>query len=179
MAIDDSRHFLPVRIAVLTVSDTRDASNDTSGDILAARVEKAGHVLAARAILRDDADVIERQLRAWIEDAGVDVVVTTGGTGLTGRDVTPEAFDRVLEKRIEGFGELFRMLSFQTIGTSTIQSRALGGVANGTYLFALPGSNGAVKDGWDGILASQLDSRNRPCNLVELMPRLREHLKGG
>jgi molybdenum cofactor biosynthesis protein B len=179
VAIDDSRHFLPVRIAVLTVSDTRDASNDTSGDILAARVEKAGHVLAARAILRDDADVIERQLRAWIEDAGVDVVVTTGGTGLTGRDVTPEAFDRVLEKRIEGFGELFRMLSFQTIGTSTIQSRALGGVANGTYLFALPGSNGAVKDGWDGILASQLDSRNRPCNLVELMPRLREHLKGG
>jgi len=179
VAIDNSRHFLPVRIAVLTVSDTRDASNDTSGDILAARVEQAGHVLAARAILRDDADVIERQLRAWIEDPGVDVVITTGGTGLTGRDVTPEAFDRVLEKRIEGFGELFRMLSFQTIGTSTIQSRALGGVANGTYLFALPGSNGAVKDGWDGILASQLDSRNRPCNLVELMPRLREHLKGG
>jgi molybdenum cofactor biosynthesis protein B len=177
MGIDDSRRFLPVNIAVLTVSDTRDASTDTSGDILAARIAGSGHRLAARAILRDDADLITAQLRAWIEDAGIDAVITTGGTGLTGRDVTPEAFDRVVEKRIEGFGELFRMLSFQTIGTSAMQSRAVGGVANGTYLFALPGSNGAVKDGWDGILKAQLDSRHRPCNLVELMPRLREHLK--
>jgi molybdenum cofactor biosynthesis protein B len=178
MPIDESRTFVPVNIAVLTVSDTRDLSTDTSGDILAARVQAAGHALVARAILRDDANFIEAHLRGWIADAGVDVVITTGGTGLTGRDVTPEAFDRVLEKRIEGFGELFRMLSFAKIGTSTIQSRALGGVANGTYLFALPGSNGAVKDGWDGILLTQLDSRHRPCNLVELMPRLREHLMG-
>jgi molybdenum cofactor biosynthesis protein B len=176
MPIDETRAFLPVNIAVLTVSDTRDATSDTSGDILAARVTGAGHHLVARKIVRDQADLIESCLRQWIDDQGVDVVITTGGTGLTGRDVTPEAFDRVLEKRIEGFGELFRMLSYQKIGTSTIQSRALGGVANGTYLFALPGSNGAVKDGWDGILLTQLDSRHRPCNLVELMPRLREHL---
>jgi molybdenum cofactor biosynthesis protein B len=176
MPPDSHPVFLPVNIAVLTVSDTRDHTTDTSGDILVARIEKSGHRLAARAILRDDADVIEARLRAWIADPAVDVVISTGGTGLTGRDVTPEAFDRVLEKRIEGFGELFRMLSFQKIGTSTIQSRALGGVAGGTYLFALPGSNGAVKDGWDGILQAQLDSRNQPCNLVTLMPRLREHL---
>ncbi len=176
MGIDETRRFLPVRIAVLTVSDTRTADDDTSGDTLAARVLAAGHVLAERAIERDDADAIERRLRGWIADPGVDAVVTTGGTGITGRDVTPEAFERVMEKRIEGFGELFRMLSFAKIGTSTMQSRAIGGVAGGTYLFALPGSTGAVKDGWDGILLSQLDSRHRPCNLVELMPRLREHL---
>ncbi len=174
--IDESRAFLPVAIAVLTVSDTRSLADDRSGDTLVARLEAAGHRLADRAIERDETDRIERRLRDWIADPAVDVVITTGGTGITGRDVTPEAFDRVLEKRIEGFGELFRMLSYQTIGTSTMQSRALAGVAGGTYLFALPGSTGAVKDAWDGILASQLDARHRPCNLVELMPRLQEHL---
>ncbi len=177
MGIDETRRFLPVRIAVLTVSDTRTAENDTSGDTLAARVLAAGHVLAERAIERDDADAIERRLRGWIADPAVDAVVTTGGTGITGRDVTPEAFERVMDKRIEGFGELFRTISFAKVGTSTMQSRAIGGVAGGTYLFALPGSTGAVKDGWDGILLSQLDSRHRPCNLVELMPRLQEHLE--
>ena len=172
--IDESIAFLPVHLAVLTVSDTRDASSDTSGDTLAARVSAAGHVVRARAICRDDADVITSQLRAWVSDPEIDVVITTGGTGVTGRDVTPEAFDRVLEKRIEGFGELFRMLSYAKIGTSTIQSRALAGVAGGTYLFALPGSTGAVKDAWDDILVWQLDVRHRPCNFVELMPRLKE-----
>jgi molybdopterin adenylyltransferase len=174
--IDESRPFIPVNIAVLTVSDTRTLANDTSGDALADRIAKAGHRVAARAIEKDDAGAIERQLRAWIADPRIDVAITTGGTGITGRDVTPEAFDRVMEKRIEGFGELFRMLSYQKIGTSTMQSRALGGVAGGTYLFALPGSTGAVKDAWDDILLSQLDNRHRPCNLVELMPRLQEHL---
>ena len=173
--IDETRRFIAVNIAVLTVSDTRTAADDTSGDVLAARVAAAGHHVAARAIARDDAGVIERHLRGWIADPAIDVVITTGGTGITGRDVTPEAFDRVLEKRIEGFGELFRMLSYQKIGTSTMQSRALGGVAHGTYLFALPGSTGAVKDAWDDILLWQLDNRHRPCNLVELMPRLQEH----
>ena len=176
MGIDQSLRFIPVSIAVLTVSDTRTAANDTSGDTLAARLLSAGHVLAGRAIERDDADAIERRLRVWITDPAIDVVLTTGGTGITGRDVTPEAFDRVLEKRIEGFGELFRMLSYAKIGTSTMQSRAIAGVAAGTYLFALPGSTGAVRDGWDEILAFQLDSRHRPCNLVELMPRLQEHI---
>lgn len=174
--IDDSRLFLPVRIALLTVSDTRTLETDTSGALLAARVTSAGHVVAERTIEKDDADQIEFLLRRWISNTTIDVIITTGGTGITGRDVTPEAFDRVLEKRIEGFGELFRMLSFQKIGTSTIQSRAIGGVAGGTYLFALPGSSGAVKDGWDDILVHQLDNRFRPCNLVELMPRLQEHL---
>jgi molybdenum cofactor biosynthesis protein B len=177
--IDTSKPFLQVRIAIMTVSDTRTAANDSSGDALAERITAAGHILAARTILRDDTELIERQLRAWIDDETIDVVITTGGTGITGRDVTPEAFSRVLEKTIEGFGELFRMLSYAKIGTSTMQSRALGGVANGTYLFALPGSTGAVKDGWDDILKYQLDSRHGPCNLVELMPRLREHLKPG
>lgn len=174
--IDETRPFLPVNIAVLTVSDTRTLETDTSGATLAARIVAAGHHLAVRAIARDEAGRIEAVLRGWIADPAIDVVITTGGTGITGRDVTPEAFDRVLEKRIEGFGELFRMLSFQKIGTSTIQSRAIGGVAGGTYLFALPGSTGAVKDGWDDILVWQLDNRHRPCNLVELMPRLQEHL---
>ncbi len=173
--IDETRRFIAVNIAVLTVSDTRTAANDTSGDTLAERIAAAGHHVAARAIERDDADAIERRLLGWIADPAIDVVITTGGTGITGRDVTPEAFERVLEKRIEGFGELFRMLSFQKIGTSTMQSRALGGVAHGTYLFALPGSPGAVKDAWDDILLWQLDNRHRPCNLVELMPRLQEH----
>jgi len=175
--IDETRPFIPVSIAVLTVSDTRTAANDTSGDALVERITKAGHHLAARAIEKDDAAAIEALLRRWIDNADIDVVITTGGTGITGRDVTPEAFDRVLEKRIEGFGELFRMLSYQKIGTSTMQSRAIGGGAKGTYLFALPGSTGAVKDGWDDILVFQLDSRHGPCNLVELMPRLQEHLK--
>ena len=177
--LDQSKPFLPLQIAILTVSDTRDLSNDTSGAALAARIEKSGHQLQARRILPDDADQIAAQLRAWIADPMVDVVISNGGTGVTGRDVTPEAFERVLEKKIDGFGELFRMLSYQKIGTSTIQSRALGGVAGGTYLFALPGSTGAVKDGWDDILQWQLDSRHQPCNLVELMPRLQEHLKHG
>jgi molybdenum cofactor biosynthesis protein B len=175
--IDEGRPFIPVNIAILTVSDTRTLANDTSGDALAERIAKAGHRVAARAIEKDDTAAIERRLRGWIADPEVDVVITTGGTGITGRDVTPEAFDRVMEKRIEGFGELFRMLSYQKIGTSTMQSRALGGVAGGTYLFALPGSTGAVKDAWDDILVAQLDNRHRPCNLVELMPRLQEHLR--
>jgi molybdenum cofactor biosynthesis protein B len=174
MPIDPSRTFLPVNIAVLTVSDTRDLSSDRSGETLQARIEAAGHRCIAREILRDEADLIEAQLRAWIADREVDCVITTGGTGITGRDVTPEAFKRVMEKEIEGFGELFRMLSYQKIGTSTMQSRALGGVARGTYLFALPGSTGACKDAWDDILVWQLDARHRPCNLVELMPRLME-----
>jgi molybdopterin adenylyltransferase len=174
MPIDESRTFLPVRIAVLTVSDTRTFEDDRSGDTLAGRVEGAGHVLADRKIVKDDVPQIVEQLRAWIADPSVDVVVSTGGTGVTGRDTTPEAFHAVYDKEIPGFGELFRFLSFQKIGTSTIQSRATGGVANGTYLFALPGSTGACKDGWDGILSTQLDSRFRPCNFVELMPRLLE-----
>ena len=175
--LDQARRFLPVNIAVLTVSDTRTLETDTSGATLAARVQAAGHTLAVRAIEKDDAGSIELLLRRWIADPTIDCIITTGGTGITGRDVTPEAFSRVLEKEIQGFGELFRMLSYQKIGTSTIQSRAIGGVAGGTYLFALPGSNGAVKDAWDDILVHQLDSRFRPCNLVELMPRLQEHLR--
>ncbi len=175
--IDQSRLFVPVTIAVLTVSDTRTAADDRSGDVLAARITGAGHRVGDRAIVRDDSALIEARLRGWIADPGMDAVITTGGTGVTGRDVTPEAFDRVVEKRIEGFGELFRMLSYQKIGTSTMQSRAMAGVAGGTYLFALPGSTGAVKDAWDDILVWQLDSRHRPCNLVELMPRLQEHLR--
>ena len=176
--LDETRPFIACNIAILTVSDTRTRNNDTSGDALEARVHAAGHALAARVIERDDAELITIILKQWIADATIDVVITTGGTGITGRDVTPEAFDRVLEKSIDGFGELFRMLSYHKIGTSTIQSRALAGVAGGTYLFALPGSTGAVKDAWDDILVWQLDNRHRPCNLVELMPRLQEHLKG-
>lgn len=175
--IDESRAFIPVSIAVLTVSDTRTLADDRSGDTLAKRIAGAGHRVADRAIERDDAGPIERRLRGWIADPLVDCVISTGGTGITGRDVTPEAFERVLDKRIEGFGELFRMLSYQKIGTSTMQSRALGGVAGGTLLFALPGSTGAVRDAWDDILVWQLDARHRPCNLVELMPRLLEHLR--
>lgn len=175
MAIDETKVFRPINIAVLTVSDTRTPETDTSGDILAGRVTGAGHHLAARMIVRDDAAALAAQFEAWIDDPAIDAVVSTGGTGLTGRDVTPEALGLIAGAReIPGFGELFRWLSFKTIGTSTVQSRALAVVARGTYIFALPGSNGAVKDGWDGILAEQLDSRNRPCNFVELMPRLRE-----
>ena len=174
LPIDESREFIPVRIALLTVSDTRKADEDSSGDILVERLTKAGHVLADRAIVHDDMDSIVARLHAWIRDEEVDCVITTGGTGVTGRDITPEALQRVQDKPIPGFGELFRMLSYDTIGTSTVQSRACACVADGTYIFALPGSNGAVKDGWDKILASQLDSRHRPCNFVELMPRLTE-----
>ncbi len=175
MAIDPDKTFTPINIAVLTVSDTRTAENDTSGDILAARITDAGHNLAARLIVKDDANLLASKFNDWINDRQIDAIVSTGGTGLTGRDVTPEALAQLDGARdIPGFGELFRWLSYNTIGTSTVQSRACAVVARGTYIFALPGSNGAVKDGWDGILAEQLDSRNRPCNFVELMPRLRE-----
>lgn len=177
MPIDESLPFVPVNVAVLTVSDTRTLETDTSGAILADRIAAAGHRCVSRTVVRDDPDAIERVLRAWIADPMVDAGITTGGTGITGRDVTPEAFGRVLEKTIEGFGELFRMLSYAKIGTSAMQSRALGGVAGGTYLFALPGSTGAVKDAWDDILRFQLDARHKPCNLVDLMPRLQEHLR--
>jgi len=175
--IDETRPFLPVRIAVLTISDTRGLAEDTSGDTLAERLTKAGHVLAARAICRDEPEEIVSALRGFVADPTVDAVITTGGTGLTGRDITPEAARRVIEKEIEGFGELFRWISYAKVGTSTIQSRALGGVARGTYIFCLPGSPGACRDAWDEILLTQLDSRHRPCNFVELMPRLMEHIK--
>ena len=174
MPIDENRDFVPVRIAVLTVSDTRGLADDKSGDTLVERLTGAGHILADRAIERDELDTIIERLAAWIQDSEIDVILTTGGTGVTGRDVTPEAVEAVAEKMIPGFGELFRWLSYQTIGTSTIQSRACACVAGGTYIFALPGSTGAVKDGWDLILRDQLDSRFRPCNFVELMPRLTE-----
>jgi molybdenum cofactor biosynthesis protein B len=174
VAIDESRPFKPVNIAVLTVSDTRSEADDRSGPVLVERLQQAGHLLAGRAIVRDDIDAIVARLKAWIADPGVEVVIATGGTGVTGRDVTPEAFERVYEKRIDGFGEVFRFVSFQKIGTSTIQSRATAGVAGGTYLFALPGSPGACRDGWDEILKHQLDIRFRPCNFAELLPRLNE-----
>ncbi|MEE4538251.1 MAG: molybdenum cofactor biosynthesis protein B [Erythrobacter sp.] len=175
MAIDKSKPFRPLNLAVLTVSDSRTPETDSSGDILASRIERAGHDLAARTIVPDDVPRLCAVFDAWIDNLGIDAIISTGGTGLTGRDVTPEALGALEGARdIPGFGELFRWLSFKTIGTSTIQSRACAVVARGTYIFALPGSNGAVKDGWDGILAEQLDSRNRPCNFVDLMPRLRE-----
>ncbi|MEP6868096.1 MAG: molybdenum cofactor biosynthesis protein B [Novosphingobium sp.] len=174
MAVDLERQFKPINIALLTVSDTRGPEDDTSGDILAARITGAGHHLIARAIEKDDPARIVSRFNNWLDDRRIDCIITTGGTGLTGRDVTPEAMTRIMDKEIPGFGELFRWLSYKTIGTSTIQSRAMGVIARGRYIFALPGSNGAVKDGWDGILAEQLDSRNRPCNFVELMPRLNE-----
>ncbi len=175
--IDETRPFVPVRIAVLTVSDTRSLAEDKSGDTLVARIAEAGHLLADRAIVRDEAAEIAARLRGWIADPGVDVAISTGGTGLTGRDVTVEAHRSVYEKEIDAFGVLFTMLSFQKIGTSAIQSRACAGVAGGTYLFALPGSPGACRDGWDDILKLQLDMRHRPCNFVEIMPRLDEHLR--
>jgi len=174
VAVDPERTFTPINIALLTISDTRMLDDDTSGTILAERIVAAGHTLIERAIERDVVARIVSRLNDWIDDKRVDCVITTGGTGLTGRDVTPEALHQVKDKDIPGFGELFRWISFQTIGTSTVQSRACAVLARGTYIFALPGSNGAVKDGWDRILAEQLDSRNRPCNFVELMPRLRE-----
>ena len=173
--IDDTKDFIPVRIAVLTVSDTRDMADDRSGDTLVKRLEAAGHILADRMIVRDERDQIADQLREWVASPEVDVVISTGGTGLTGRDVTVEAHRDVYEKEIDAFGTVFTMVSMQKIGTSAIQSRATGGVAGGTYLFALPGSPGACKDAWDEILAFQFDYRHRPCNFVEIMPRLDEH----
>lgn len=169
------REFVPVRIAVMTVSDTRTRENDISGDTLEARIREAGHILAARTIVPDEKARIVDQLLAWIADPGIDVVIATGGTGLTGRDVTPEAFRSVFEKEIDGFSAVFHRISYDKIGTSTIQSRACAGVAKGTFLFALPGSPGAVRDGWDGILKQQLDYRHKPCNFIEIMPRLEEH----
>ena len=173
--IDPERPFRPLNIALLTVSDSPSPAEDRSGDLLAERLTKAGHRLADRALVVDDAAEIAARFRAWIADPAIDVVISTGGTGVTGRDVTPEALEQVAEKLIPGFGELFRLISFNKIGTSALQSRATAGVAGGTYLFALPGSPGACKDGWDEILASQLDIRHRPCNFAELLPRLREH----
>jgi molybdenum cofactor biosynthesis protein B len=172
--IDENRPFHPVNIAVLTVSDTRTEANDKSGDTLADMIRRDGHHVAARAIVRDDIPLITAQLETWIADPAIDVVISTGGTGVTGRDVTTEAFEALYDKKIDGFGELFRWLSYQKVGTSTIQSRATGGVCRGTYLFALPGSPGACRDGWEEVLKHQLDYRHRPCNLVELMPRLLE-----
>lgn len=173
--IDENKEFIPVRIAVLAVSDTRSLAEDTSGDVLEARIREAGHVLAERKILRDERAEIAEQLRAWCADPDIDVIISTGGTGLTGRDVTVEAHRDVYEKEIEAFGTVFTMVSYQKIGTSAVQSRATGGVANGTYLFALPGSSGACKDAWDEILRWQLDYRHLPCNFVEIFPRLDEH----
>jgi len=175
--IDESKDFIPVRIAVLTVSDTRGLDQDKSGDTLVARIQDAGHVLADRMILRDERTEIADQLRAWCANPDIDVIISTGGTGLTGRDVTVEAHRDVYEKEIEAFATVFTMISFQKIGTSAVQSRATGGVAQGTYLFALPGSTGACKDAWDGILQYQLDYRHQPCNFVEIFPRLDEHLR--
>ena len=177
--IDRNIDFVPVNIAVLTVSDSRTLETDDSGRTLADRLEGAGHVLADRAICRDDIPAIRARLESWRDDPGVDVVITTGGTGVTGRDVTPEAHLAVYEKEIPGFGEYFRWISTKSVGTSAIQSRAMAGVAKGTYFFALPGSGGACRDAWDEILAYQLDIRHRPCNFVELMPRLREHERDG
>lgn len=174
--IDGERGFVALQIGVITVSDTRTFADDKSGDILCKRIEEAGHCVHAREIMKDDCPKLADKLRQWADDAEIDVIITTGGTGVTGRDVTPEAFHQVIEKEIPGFGELFRMLSYEKIKTSTIQSRAMAGLANATYMFALPGSSGAVKDAWDDILVHQLDARTKPCNFVELMPRLNEHL---
>ena len=175
--IDETRPFLPVNIAILTVSDTRTEADDKSGRTLAELIAGSGHRIIAKQIVRDDKEAIIAQLKTWIADPAIDVVISTGGTGVTGRDVTPEAFHAVYEKEIAGFGELFRWLSYAKIGTSTIQSRATAGVAGATFIFCLPGSPGACRDGWDGILAAQLDYRTRPCNFVEIMPRLDEHLR--
>lgn len=173
------RAFIPLRIAVLTVSDTRTLDDDKSGATLVQRLTDAGHKLADRTIVKDDVETIQSTVKAWISSPDVDVVITTGGTGFTGRDVTPEALEPLFEKRMDGFSVLFHHISIPKIGTSTIQSRATGGVAHGTYIFCLPGSPGACKDGWDGILLHQLDYRHKPCNFVEIMPRLEEHLKRG
>jgi molybdopterin adenylyltransferase len=175
--IDESKQFVPLKIAVLTVSDTRSFADDKSGTTLAERIEKAGHAVADRAIVTDDVEKIRAQVKRWIADPSIDVVITTGGTGFTGRDVTPEALEPLFEKRMEGFSTLFVMVSYQKIGTSAIQTRATAGVSGATYIFCLPGSPGACKDAWDDILVHQLDYRYRPCNFVEIMPRLDEHLR--
>ena len=175
--IDESRPFIPVGIAVLTVSDTRSLEEDRSGATLVERLEKAGHTLIDRAIVKDDIPAIQEQVTIWSKQDGVDVIITTGGTGFTGRDVTPEALEPLFEKTMDGFSAIFHRISYEKIGTSTIQSRATGGVMNATYVFCLPGSPGACKDAWDGILSLQLDYRHMPCNFVEIMPRLDEHLK--
>lgn len=172
--IDETKTLTPVRIAVLTISDTRDEESDTSGDVLADRVSKAGHEVAGRAIVRDDVAAIREQIRAWVASGSVDCIISTGGTGITGRDVTPEAVRPLLDKEIDGFSVIFHMVSYQSVGLSTLQSRALAGLINGVFVFCLPGSNGAVKDGWDKVISAQLDSRHGPCNMVELMPRLLE-----
>lgn len=177
--LDPKRSFLPIRIAVLTVSDTRTRADDRSGDLLAERIATAGHVLAGREIVPDEPDEIRTIVSRWIADANVDVVITTGGTGFTGRDVTPEAIEPLFEKRMDGFSEVFHRISYDKIGTSTIQSRATGGVAGATFIFVLPGSPGACRDAWDSILQAQLDYRHMPCNFVEIMPRLDEHLRRG
>ncbi len=177
--IDKTRPFIPVSIAVLTVSDTRNLDEDKSGKTLADRITSVGHKLADRKIVTDDIPMIQDQLKTWIEDKGIDVVITTGGTGFTGRDVTPDAIEPLFEKRMDGFSEVFHRISYDKIGTSTIQSRATAGVAGATFIFCLPGSPGACKDGWDAILVKQLDYRHMPCNFVEIMPRLDEHLKRG
>ncbi|ACA19734.1 molybdenum cofactor biosynthesis protein B [Methylobacterium sp. 4-46] len=179
MALDTGRPFIPLRIAVLTVSDSRSLAEDRSGDTLVGRLTEAGHGLAARAIVPDEVEAIRAQVRAWIADPAVDAVITTGGTGFTGRDVTPEALEPLFEKRMDGFSAIFHRISYDKIGTSTLQSRATAGVAGATYIFVLPGSPGACRDAWDGILAAQLDYRHRPCNFVEIMPRLDEHLRRG
>ncbi len=173
--IDETRPFIPVRIAVLTVSDTRTIKDDKSGDLLAEMIRESGHEVVDRAVVRDDIAQIRARVQGWIADPQIDVVITTGGTGFTGRDVTPEAVRPLFEKEIEGFSTVFHLISFKSVETSTLQSRACGGVAHGTYIFCLPGSPGACKDGWHGILKWQLDNRNRPCNFVEIMPRLEEH----
>ena len=172
--IDESRPQIPVRIAVLTVSDTRDEASDTSGRVLADRITGAGHVLAAKAIVKDDVEQIRAKVKAWTASGDVDVIISTGGTGITGRDVTPEAVEPLLDKKIDGFSVVFHLVSYQSVGLSTLQSRALAGLIDGVFIFCLPGSNGAVKDGWDKVIAAQLDSRHAPCNMVELMPRLLE-----
>ena len=177
--IDDSRQFIPLKIAVLTISDTRALADDRSGATLVERAEKAGHTIAGRAIVTDDVEEIRARVKAWIADPAIDVIITTGGTGFTGRDVTPEALEPLFEKRMDGFSEVFHRISYDKIGTSTIQSRATAGVAKATFIFALPGSPGACRDAWDGILKAQLDYRHMPCNFVEIMPRLEEHLRRG
>ena len=177
--IDETRPFIPVRIAVLTVSDTRKLADDKSGNTLVERIAAAGHVVADRAIVKDEVRAIRKRVKAWIADKKIDVVISTGGTGFTGRDVTPEALEPIFEKRMDGFSEVFHRISYDKIGTSTVQSRATGGVVNATFVFVLPGSPGACKDAWDGILKPQLDYRHMPCNFVEIMPRLDEHLRRG